>query len=80
LLQVLIKRGAQLDVTDTESSQSLLQAAIASGHRQVVSLLLTEGKQRLGADDRTGAAALVLQAARGDLEFVKLLLNAGMVT
>ena len=86
LVKALLERGAPVDAPDVDSAgevslqavdfDSPLQAAAASGHTEIVKILLAH---KPWVDHRCcdGPAALGMAAKEGHLEIVELLLAAG---
>lgn len=69
--------SAQLTVTDPDTGASLFQLAVQHGRRSVIRLLQQLGL-RIEPSEVWAKAGLAQQAASGDLDFVRLLLTAGM--
>jgi ankyrin repeat protein len=75
VVELLLERGANLDVRDAEGFTALT-LAVAKGHRAIVAALVRRGAdlEALAAD---GMTALMIAAADGRLDLVQLLLDAG---
>jgi len=72
---VLIKHGAQLDLTDTLGNTALLQAA-AYGANEAAVILLEKGA-KIDLENRQGETALIKAAQSGQLAVVETLLVGG---
>ncbi|MBL7152954.1 MAG: ankyrin repeat domain-containing protein [Phycisphaerae bacterium] len=74
LVDVLLKKGADVNAKDTKGVAPLVYAA-AGGYEKIAKMLIDEGADvNVIADD--GRRALYISVARGDLGIVKLLIAA----
>jgi ankyrin repeat protein len=74
-VRVLIRHGAQIDLTDSLGNTALIQAA-AYGSTTVTTILLEKGA-KIDEENRQGETALIKAAKTGHLEVVKILLEKG---
>ena len=74
-LLILIKHGAQLDLTDKLGNTALIQAA-AYGASRAIDILLESGA-KIDLENRQGETALIKAAQSGHLEAVEILLAKG---
>ncbi|MDD5090329.1 MAG: ankyrin repeat domain-containing protein [Candidatus Wallbacteria bacterium] len=72
----LIVDGVDINARSKDGYNALIFAA-AKGHKRTVQLLLDQGMDINGKDDRSGATALFYAAASGHTDVVKLLLELG---
>ena len=74
-IKELLKKGADVNVSDKYGQTALMKAA-ASGHLEVVKYL-AEGGADLVAKDGVGQTALIMSAENGHLDVVKYLVEGG---
>ena len=66
------------DDNSVEAAPNLLKLALSANHRQAAKVLMDAGKMKLPREDAAWAtSALAQKAGEGDVEYVKLLLQAG---
>ncbi|XP_014209663.1 uncharacterized protein LOC106640224 [Copidosoma floridanum] len=73
IVELLLAKGVEIDVKDTEGFTPLL-AAVDKGHKDIVELLLKNGAD-LHARTNTSATTLHIAATNGDAEMVDLLIK-----
>ena len=74
-VRVLLRHGAQVDLTDTLGNTALIQAA-AYGSTAAAAILLSKGA-KINEENRQGETALIKAAKTGHIETVRLLLEKG---
>ena len=74
--QVLLGAGANVNVQDTNGRTPLMAAAL--GGNAALARALLDRKADLNAEDSGGSTALIYAAANGHLEFIDLLVKAGL--
>jgi len=75
-LEILVKRGANLNKLGTEHAQGPIHCAARQGHWDVMNYLLVHGVNPSQKDGQ-GRTPLLLAAARGHLGLIELLINHG---
>ncbi len=77
-VELFLARGGNVNAIkqNTYAGETALQLASASGHIEVVRLLLSKGA-RVDHKQLSGATALLLASQQGNVEIMRLLLNKG---
>lgn len=75
LVQLLLDRGASVDLSYGRSSSPPLSLAVAKGHEEVVALLLQRGARLSLRSQAGGPTALMLASFHGHLPIVRRLLR-----
>lgn len=73
--RILLRKGAKINMRDTEYGQTPLSWAAESGHERVVKLLLAEGAEVDARDTEYGRTPLSWAAENGHAEVVQILLS-----
>ena len=75
VVKLLLDKGAQVDITNTEKETALMIAS-QNGHTDVVKLLLDKGAQ-VDIANTDGSTALMIASQNGHTDVVKLFLDKG---
>lgn len=76
-VKLLIRRGADVNAASKEGRTALLIASRQAGSSATIRLLMKHGA-KADARDALGGTALMMAAETGDIEMVRLLLDAGI--
>jgi len=75
-VKFLLKNGAKTDAQDLSGNTALMGATF-KGYVEMTNLLVNEGKANVNQLNSNGATALIFAATFGQVEIIKILLDAG---
>jgi ankyrin repeat protein len=76
-MQLLLEKGAEIDLKDTEYGRTPLSWVAENGHKAVIQLLLEKGAEIDSKDKRYGRTPLSWAAKNGRKAVIQLLLEKG---